>query len=82
MKLYLSLACVALLSIGIAPSVAAEAAKEDLTESERSIAIALLPIEIHSESEELPQQEPAIATGLQPELPNTGEGTSRFEQYF
>ncbi|MEG3896414.1 TonB-dependent receptor [Microcoleus sp. SVA1_B6] len=66
MKLYLSWACVALLSIGIAPSVAAEAAKEDLTESERSIAPST--IEIHRESEKLPQQEPAIATGLQPEL--------------
>lgn len=69
MKLYLSLACVALLSIGIAPPVAAEAAKEDRSESERSIAIAPSTIEIHSESEELPQQEPAIATGLQSELP-------------
>ncbi|MEG4344219.1 TonB-dependent siderophore receptor [Microcoleus sp. A003_D6] len=69
MKLYLSLACVALLSVGIAPSLAAEAAKEDLTESDRSRSIAPAPIEIHRESEELPQQESAIATGLQPELP-------------
>ncbi|MEG4574933.1 TonB-dependent receptor [Microcoleus sp. N3A4] len=71
MKLYLSLACVALRSIGIAPSVAAEAAKGDLTASDRSRSrsIAHSAIEIHRESEELPQQEPAIATGLQPELP-------------
>ncbi|MEG3875925.1 AMIN domain-containing protein, partial [Microcoleus sp. herbarium7] len=69
MKLYLPLACVALLSIGIAPSVASQAAIEDLTEASRSSSLAHGSIEIHSESEELPQQESAIATGLQPELP-------------
>ncbi|MCC3434000.1 MAG: TonB-dependent siderophore receptor [Oscillatoriales cyanobacterium] len=69
MKLYLPLACVALLNIGIGPSVASQAAIEDLTEASRSSSLAHGSIEIHSESEELPQQESAIATGLQPELP-------------
>ncbi|MGB3265241.1 MAG: TonB-dependent hemoglobin/transferrin/lactoferrin family receptor [Microcoleus sp.] len=69
MKLYLSLACVALLNVGIAPSVAAEPVKEEKTQSDRSRSIAPSTIEIHAESEELPQPLSAIATGLQPELP-------------
>lgn len=62
MKLYLPLACVALLSIGIAPTVAAEAANRDVTEAARAIAIP-------SQLEELPESLPAIAVESQPEVP-------------
>ncbi|MEG4586791.1 TonB-dependent receptor [Microcoleus sp. MOSTC5] len=68
MKLYLPLACVALLSIGTAPSVAADAAKEDLTEASRSSPQTPTPFERPGESEELPQPLPDRALGVRPEL--------------
>ena len=68
MKLYLPLACVALLSIGTAPPVAADAAKEDLTEASRSISQTPTPFERPGESEELPQPLPDRALGARPEL--------------
>jgi len=67
-KLYLPLACVALLSIGIAPSAAAEDAIEDLTEVSRSIAQTPTPFERPGFWEELPQLLPDRALGTRPEL--------------
>ncbi|CBN56576.1 TonB-dependent siderophore receptor protein [Kamptonema sp. PCC 6506] len=60
MKLYLPLACVALLSIGIAPIMAAEVVKEEVND----VAIA-----IESDSADFPQELSAIAIAPQPETP-------------
>ncbi|MEG5235106.1 TonB-dependent receptor [Microcoleus sp. AT9b-C3] len=66
MKLYLPLACVALLSIGIAPSVAAEAARGDRTEASRSIALTPEPIEPPGESEGRTEASRSIALTPEP----------------
>ncbi|MCC3433996.1 MAG: AMIN domain-containing protein [Oscillatoriales cyanobacterium] len=68
MKLYLPLACAALLSIGMGPTVAAEAAREDRAEASRSIALKPGPIERPGESEELLQPLPDSALGERSEL--------------
>ncbi|MEG4508371.1 hypothetical protein QUA81_32835 [Microcoleus sp. F6_B4] len=66
-KLYVPLGCVALLSIGVAPSVAAETAVGDLIESDRSRSVTTVPIEHNSESEKLPQHQPDSVVEGKPE---------------